>query len=62
MWDWDFAPAWHSYKKPISKRELEKLKKAYSEADSISKKSRAMEEEEQKKANIEIDDLLEGID
>lgn len=62
MWYWDFTPASHSYKKPVSKKELKKLQENYSKADEISRKARELEQEEQKKASQEIDDLLDSID
>ena len=62
MWFWDFTPAAHSYKKPVSKKELRKLQENYSKADEISKKARELEENEQKKASQEFDDLLNSID
>lgn len=61
MWFWDFTPASHSYKKPISKKELKKLQENYAHADEVIKRAREFEEAEQKKANIEIDDMLDDI-
>lgn len=62
MWYWDFTPASHAYKKPISKRELRKLQANYEMADEIAKKARELEQEEQKKASQEMADLLWWLD
>ncbi|EKE29891.1 MAG: hypothetical protein ACD_2C00079G0008 [uncultured bacterium (gcode 4)] len=61
MWFWDFTPAAHSYKKPISKKELRKLQENYAMADEVSKKARELEAEEQKNASAEMDDMLDDI-
>ena len=61
MWFWDFTPASSWHRKPISKKELKRLQEIYAKADEISAKTRLLEAEEQKKASIEIDDLLDDI-
>lgn len=62
MWYWDFTPASHWHKKPISKRKLRELQANYEMADEISKKARELEQEEKEKASQEIEDLLWWLD
>lgn len=61
MWFWDYTPASHSYKKPISKKELRKLQENFKNADEISKKARELEKEEMQWAKQELDDMLDDI-
>jgi hypothetical protein len=61
MWFWDFTPASNSYKKPITKKQLQKLRENYAEADKISKKARELEEKEKESVKIEMDDMLDDI-
>lgn len=61
MWFWDFAPPSWWRAKYISKKELKKLQENFKHADEISKQARKREEEEQKKASQEIEDLLNEI-
>lgn len=61
MWFWDFTPASHSYKKPITKAQLKKMQDNFAKADVISKEIRLKEEEEKKIALNEMDDLLSDI-
>ncbi len=61
MWFWDFAPASHSYKKPVSKKELKRMKDSFKNADEISKKARELEEKEMDLAKKELDDMLWDI-
>ncbi|MDD2566274.1 MAG: hypothetical protein PHZ26_05975 [Candidatus Gracilibacteria bacterium] len=58
----DYTPASHSYKKPITKKQLLKLQESYKNADEISRQARELEEKEQKKASQEMEDLLSGLD
>lgn len=62
MWYWDFIPAGHSYKKPVSKKDLKRMQENYQKADEIVKEVREYEKEEQKKASQEMDDLLDSLD
>lgn len=62
MWFWDYTPASHSYKKPITKKQLLKLQESYKNADEISRQARELEEKEQKKASQEMEDLLSWLD
>ncbi|MDD2487213.1 MAG: hypothetical protein PHS92_02505 [Candidatus Gracilibacteria bacterium] len=57
----DFTPAGGSYRKPISKKDLKKLRENFAKADEISARAREFEAEEQKKASQEFEDLLGDI-
>ncbi|EKE27498.1 MAG: hypothetical protein ACD_3C00198G0012 [uncultured bacterium (gcode 4)] len=61
MWFWDFSPASHAYKKPITKKQLRQLQENYAMADEVSKRARELEAEEQKKASAEMEDMLDDI-
>lgn len=62
MWFWDYTPAAHSYKKPISKKQLKALQENYKNADAICKKARELEKKEMEKAQSELDDMMDFID
>lgn len=60
MWFWDYTPASHSYKKPITKKQLRKMQENFSRADEITKQVREMEEKE--KASLgDLDDLISDV-
>lgn len=61
MWFWDFSPPSRWSAKPISKKKLKELQDNFKRADEISKQTRAKEQEDQKKVNAEIDNLLSDI-
>ena len=61
MWFWDYTPASHSYKKPISKKQLLKLQENYKNADEISKKARELEQQEMQWAKQGLEDMLSDI-
>lgn len=61
MWFWDYTPAWHSYKKPISKKQLQKIKDNFKNADEISKKVKELDEKEKEWVEVEFEGLLEDI-
>lgn len=58
---WDFTPAGGSYRKPVSKKQLKRLKEHFAMADEISAKARQLEALEQENARKEFDDLLDEI-
>lgn len=62
MWFWDYTPAAHSYKKPITKAQLRKMQESFKNAYEISAKTRELEKEEMKKAQNELDNLMDFID
>jgi hypothetical protein len=61
MWDGDFTPRSSWRAKPISKKELAKLRKNYERADEIVRLAKEKEEEEKKRANQEVEDMLNEI-
>lgn len=58
MWYWDYTPSSSGRSKPLTKKQLEKAKKAYEKADIIAK---TVKEEEKKEWNDAIE-ALKGLD
>lgn len=56
MWYWDYTPSSSGRAKPLTKKQLEKAKKAYEKADSIAK---IVKETEKKEGNDALDTLKE---
>ena len=55
----DFTPASHHKKKPVTKKQLQKIRANLSVAQDITKYTKPREEADQKEAKAELDDLLD---
>jgi len=61
MWAGDFTPSARGRAKPITKKELQKIRESFVHADEIAHKAREMEEVEKQWADKELEDLLADI-
>lgn len=61
MWYWDYIPGGNYRKKPLSKKQLEKMQEAYSKADEIIKHVRELEKKNENNIEDAFDKKLESI-
>ena len=61
MWYWDFQPAGNYTKKPLTKKQLQKIKEGYEKWAMIAEHVKQLEESEETKAKKEIEEDLQGV-
>lgn len=61
MWYWDYTPSGNYAKKPLTKKQLQKIRENYAKADIISEHVRDLEAKEKEKTEEKIDDELNVI-
>ena len=59
MWYWDYTPSgWNHTKKPLTKKQLQKIQHAYSQVEKITLSIKEQEEKEKKDSEIILQDIL----
>lgn len=54
----EFTPASHHHKKPVTKKQLQKIRANLSVAQSVAQQAKAKEQADKEQAEAELDDLL----
>ncbi len=56
---WDFIPSgWHHTKKPLTKKQLQKMREWYEKGNMIAEHVQSLEDQEKNRIKKEIDDEL----
>ena len=61
MWYWDYTPSGNYPKKPLSKKQLEKMQKAFEKADIITEHIRNLEAEDKIKNQEKTENELNSL-
>ena len=61
MWAWDYTPSSSGRMKPVTKAQLRRMQEDFARAWEISKEALEKEEQEKKKASLEMNDLLGDV-
>lgn len=62
MWYWDYFPSGNIHpKKPLSRKQIQKMKEGYEKADMISAHIHKIEEQEQEKMKQKVEEQLNEL-
>ncbi len=62
MWYWDYTPSWwQHHKKPLTKKQLQKIQEAYAQAGTITETVKELEAKEQSNTEKTTKALLDMI-